>query len=238
MEEALDQVEAPLPSASTKNFALGIAASVVLHLAAAAILLSLPQGPQMQQSVTYVDLANVQPPPTAVPKDASPPDPQLAEPEEPELSEEPAVKETAPEQTAQAQQPTPPTPPAAQELPKTTLGIGLTKGFFETLGNGETLRDDIREYYLALLERVNQKWWMDPQVHQRVSAIVVDITVARNGEIVESRVLNSSGDRRYDRAVLAALASAGPLPPLPMSYQMEFFQAPIRLVPPLNLMAW
>ena len=119
------------------------------------------------------------------------------------------------------------------------MGLGLTKGYFKTLGEGETLRAGVKEYYLDMLQVINEKWWMDQQIDKRhLAPVIINITLARNGMIVDSRILQGSGNSRYDKAVLAALTAASPLPPLPASFDGDFFQAPIRLIPPLNLMAW
>ena len=121
----------------------------------------------------------------------------------------------------------------------TAIGLGLTKGYFRGLGDGGTLREGIKGYYLEMLQGINEKWWLDQQLDKRnLAPVVVNITVARNGEIIGSEIMKGSGNPRYDKAVLAALLAASPLPPLPPSYEGESFQAPIRLVPPLNLMAW
>jgi len=251
MEEALEPLEAEADqhSKSAGKLALAIAVSVVLHLICSVILFSLPQGASSSRpSVTYVDLKSVQlPTPVPAPPAATAPEPEpAADPVAPEPEELAVPVAPAPPAPPVAQQAEPPqdqpvaaeTGPVEAELPLTTLGIGLTKGYFQGLGNGETLRVGIKEYYMEMLEGINQKWWVDPQLNKRRSAVVVVITVARNGEIVNSSILASSGDRSYDRAVLAALTAASPLPPLPDSFMGDFFEAPIRLVPPLNLLAW
>ncbi|HBG07195.1 MAG: hypothetical protein A2075_23775 [Geobacteraceae bacterium GWC2_58_44] len=246
MEEALQPLEADQHTRSTRNFALGIAASVILHLICTVLLFGLPEGSPARQSVTYVDLSTPQQRPAPMPaplKEANPeqaaPEPVAAEPETPPVPETPAAPESPPQPTAALQEQPPATPETevAEQLSHTTLGLGLTKGYFQSLGSGETLREGIKDYYLEMLEGINEKWWLDPKLN-RLSTLVVNIIIARNGDIVDSQIVASSGDRRYDRAVVAALTAAGPLPPLPASYQGEFFLAPIRLVPPLNLMAW
>ena len=157
---------------------------------------------------------------------------QSAEPETPPVQETPPAPQAA-QPVIPALQPAAATP--MEELSHTTLGLGLTKGYFKSLSDGDTLRVDIKEYYLELLQRINEKWWLDQFDQQRVNPIVISITVARNGDIVGSTVMISSGNPRYDRAVQRSLVAAGPLPPLPPDYEGNFFQAPIRLVPPLNL---
>ena len=244
MEEALQPLETDQHTRYNKYLALGIAASVILHLICTFVLFSLPQGSQAPSSVTYVDLGSPQhaAPITAPPKEAAPE--QVApKPEMPLATEKPI----APELPLQDQESKAlPDQPAATEVPKveeqrslTTLGLGLTKGYFKSLGGGETLREGIKGYYLEMLQGINEKWWLDQKLDKRkLNSVVVNLTVARNGDIVGSNVLVSSGNSAYDRAVVAALIAASPLPPLPQSYKGDFFQAPIRLVPPLNLMAW
>lgn len=100
------------------------------------------------------------------------------------------------------------------------------------------MRDDIRMYYFSLLQNINEKWWLDKNIDRKgIREVVMNIIVARNGEIVAKQLIRGSGNAAYDKAVLNALEAAGPLPPLPESYNGDFFQAPIRLVPPLNLLA-
>lgn len=240
MEEALQPFEADQAIKPNNYLVLGIAASVVLHLACTAVLLSLPQGsPGTPHSITYVDLNAVQQPaPMAVPPPKAAPQEVVPVPETPQVPETvppPQATETLTQQPPAAPQVT----RVEEQRSQTTIGLGLTKGYFKSLGDGETLREDVKEYYLAMLQQINEKWWMDQQVDKRnLSPVVVILTVARSGEIIGSEILRGSGNPRYDRAVLVSLTAANPLPPLPDNYNGETFQAPIRLVPPLNLMAW
>jgi periplasmic protein TonB len=244
MEDALQPQDAQ-QSRRSNRFALAIAASLLLHGVCSIVVIGLPAG-SSQPSVTYLDLSMA--PQAAAPPMAAPAPHPKAQPAP--LAEKPAPAEKAeiPEPARQAEQPkaVPDQPTAAPEVKRadeqlahTTLGLGLTRGFFKSLGEGETLRDDVKEYYLGMLQGINEKWWMDKELQKEgARPIIIALTIARNGAIVGCDILRSSGSVRYDKAVLAALNSAGPLPPLPPSYDMEFFQAPIRLVPPLNLMRW
>ena len=237
MEDALQPLEA-VQIKPNKFLVVGIAVSVTLHLACVLVLLGLPVGsPSPSAMITYVELNALQhPAPMTVPPSAPAPPKAVQVPRTPPVPENPP----------QARQPeTSPAQPAAAETKveeqrsHTIMGLGLTKGYFKSMGEGETLREDIKGYYLDMLQGINEKWWMDQQLDKRhLAPVVVSITVARSGEIVGSEIMRGSGNPRYDRAVLAALAAASPLPPLPSSYEGDFFQAPIRLVPPLNLMAW
>lgn len=246
MEEALQPLEAEEQVTSTNYFALGIAASVILHLICSVIIIGLPQGSSQKAAVTYIDLGLPQQAapmtsptprvaPKAIPLPESPAVPEKALPPEPEQKPQPQPQEAKEVPPAATPQPA----PAEEARSRTTLGLGLTKGYFKSLGEGESLRPGVKDYFLDMLQGINEKWWLDEKLDKRrVDPLVVNIVIARNGEIIGSEIMMSSGNPRYDRAVLAALNAASPLPPLPASYQGEYFQAPLRLVPPLNLMAW
>jgi protein TonB len=245
----MDEVLAPLDEADqpikpNRQFITGLAVSLALHLVCAVILVGIPGGGEPPRpQVTYVDLNSI-----ATPRPAAPAaKPAAAEPELPEpdpaKAEPIPVPETPPAPPQQAEekqpevQPAPPQPAPAEERSATTFGMGLTKGYFKSLSDGDSLRPDVKAYYLEVLQGVNNKWWLE-QKDQKVRTIVVNISVARNGEIVGSFILQSSGNMVYDRMVQKTLEASGPLPPLPATFHGEVFNAPIRLVPPLNLLAW
>jgi periplasmic protein TonB len=247
MEDTLQPLEAEHELKPNKILILGIAASFLLHLVCALVLLDLPTSSQAPPpSVTYVDLSAPQhPAPMVVPDQQKAPAPvepvpvPAPVPETPVQTQQPEAVAAQPAATAQPAAPTAAAQPKVEERSHSTMGLGLSKGYFSGLGDGETLRDGIKEYYQEMLQVINERWWMDQQLDKRYLApVVVNITVARNGVIVGGKILRGSGNQRYDKAVLTALAAASPLPPLPASYDGEFFQAPLRLVPPLNLLTW
>jgi len=238
MEDTL-QPETVEPIKVNRNLIVGIAASVILHVATALFLIGLPSGVQTPSpTVTYVDLNAAQrPAPMTVPPKQTATLQPLPEQQKPVIPEpQPQVQPTqaAPSQPTPAQE-----VKVEEQRSRTIMGLGLTKGYFKSLGEGETLRVGIKEYYLEMLQAINEKWWIDDKIDKRrLSPIVVNLTIARNGEIINCKIEAGSGDIRYDKAVLAALEKAGPLPPLPAEFPGNVFMAPIRLVPPLNLMAW
>jgi len=246
MEDTLQPLEA-VQIKPNKYLILGIAVSVILHLVCAFLMLGLPSGsPAPSPLVTYIDLnAALRPAPVTVPPKAVPPV-AMTPPEAAPKPQPPPPPEIPPQaKQPEALSPQPAAAAAARETrveePRshTTMGLGLTKGYFKSLGEGETLREGVKQYYLEMLQVINEKWWMDQQIDKRrLAPIVVTITIARNGAITDSMILRGSGNSRYDKAVLAAIAAASPLPPLPANFDRDTFQAPIRLVPPLNLMAW
>lgn len=240
MTEAVHENEPITHLTVNRKLVLGLAASFLLHVFAAFVLISLSGNqPVPVPAVTYVDLKSVQSP---APLPAPPKQETVTPPVTPEAPVQPAPAEPVKQQPVETPPAQPATPPQAkpdEDRSHTVLGLGLTRGYFKSLGEGETLRDDIRLYYLDMLQVINEKWWMNEEIDKRrVAPVVVLLAVARNGEILEARISESSGNRQYDKAVLDSVAKAGPLPPLPASYDMKVFLAPIRLVPPLNLMGW
>ena len=145
-----------------------------------------------------------------------------------------AVGEKLPEE-----QPPKPLSPEPRMNPS-SLSLGMTRGFFRSLADGDTLRSDIKEYYFALVQRINEQWWAvaDQRGTEpgRQEALVT-IVLQRDGEILDVRLIKSSGNPEYDRVILKALQSATPLPPLPESYPGEYFEAPFRLMAPLGLLS-
>ncbi|GFO59434.1 TonB-dependent receptor [Geomonas silvestris] len=240
MTEALQETEAIAHLTVNRKLVLGLVASLFLHLGAAAVLISLSGSqPAHVPAVTYVDLKSVPSPapPSAPPKQETATPPVTPEPPVQPAPAEPVKRQ--PVETPPAQPATPPQAKPDEDRSHTVLGLGLTRGYFKSLGEGDTLRDDIKAYYLDMLQVINEKWWMNEEIDKRrVAPVVVLLAVARNGSILEARISESSGNRQYDKAVLDSIAKAGPLPPLPASYDMQVFLAPIRLVPPLNLMGW
>ncbi|WP_243373551.1 energy transducer TonB [Geotalea sp. SG265] len=123
-------------------------------------------------------------------------------------------------------------------IERVSVGLGATRGFFRSLGEGETLREDIQAYYFELLQNINERWWLDKSIDRTgTRELVLNILIARDGTIVAKELIRSSGNPGYDKAVLKALEGVGHLSPLPQTYHGDFFLAPIRLVAPLNLLA-
>lgn len=126
---------------------------------------------------------------------------------------------------------------ANQEMAdRSAIEFGATNGYFSTLANGETLHDDLRAYYLSVLDKINATWWLDPKNRTwHGQGLIVSLIIDRSGEIEDVRLDQSSGDRSQDLAVRKTLEKAGPLPPLPISYRGNFFLAPLRFTAPLTL---
>lgn len=219
-------------------FARALTLSLALHLSFAAVAALFPGrlASLAPESIVMVDLTA-----PALPRSAeivTPTGSQTAAPSPPKQmtlpsAEEKALPASAPEPEAEAP------PPVTPQTNTASLSIGLTRGFFRSLADGDTLREDVREYYFELVERVNAQWWaaatsaaMEPGRREAL----VTITVRKSGELLDVRLVKSSGSDEYDRLIVAALQAASNLPPLPESYPGEFFQAPLRLMAPRGLL--
>ena len=122
-------------------------------------------------------------------------------------------------------------------LEQASLGLGLSLGYFSSLAEGRTLRDDIKQYYFTLLRKINEKWWLIGKGSIRTPRIpIITVVISRNGELLNRIIEQGSGDQEFDQKILQAVDAANPFPPLPPSYTDPYFTVPIRMVAPLNLL--
>ncbi|RNC68605.1 MAG: TonB C-terminal domain-containing protein [Desulfuromonadales bacterium] len=214
--------------------------SVMLHGALALIVSFMPRhlvnlGPSQIVSVSLSDLdspphtdppataTHTQAPQTPAPREMIVPAPAEATPPEPPLPEAKDVK----------------TEQSVARTEESSLSLGMARGFFRSLADGQTLRPDVRDYYFALVQRINDQWWTvagSGGVEPGRGEALVTIVMRRDGELLDVRLMKSSGSPDYDRMILNALQAATPLPPLPESYPGDIFQAPLRLMAPRGLL--
>ncbi len=206
--------------------------SLVLHAAAFICLSTRQHGGFGKSVVAYMDLDMATPgqsaaaKPVVTAKAEVPPEPSPAQP----VSELDRLRENTGKTLNRAAA-------RPEEVQKGSLGLGITSGYFASIGEGESLRDDIREYYFEMLRRINEKWWLNSGSREKGNkSAVFYLVIARNGTIIDRMMVESSGNAACDRAMLHALEAASPLPPLPDTYRGEVFQAPLRFNMPLNLL--
>ena len=237
MEEVIQELPVSDQAQQPGNFFYKmLVLSFLLHVGFSAYLFLNQQRGTGSRSVTWLDLAMT--------ASAAPAAPRAAKilPQGPvEQASVPPVPAAPPSEFEKLQKDLQQTLETAGVKPETvqqqSLGLGITRGFFRSIGEGETLRPDIRSYYFSMLQSINEKWWLDKNIERAgIREVLLNIVIARNGAIVAKQLLRSSGDAAYDREVLRAVEAVGPLPPLPESYLGDFFQTPLRLVPPLSLM--
>lgn len=125
-----------------------------------------------------------------------------------------------------------------EDIRTTPLGLGMAYGFVSSLGNGATLRDDIREYYLVLVEKINKVWWeraglLSDAIGQDGIAVIV---IQRDGTLVDRGISRGTGSQEVDQALLDSIDKAAPLPALPASFGQDVFTAPLKITAPSRLM--
>jgi len=221
-----------------------VAISLVLHVISSVILLS-PNRNQMHiPPVSYLDLKNMQfqeeatSAPTKVQQtehkdetlnEARPPLSDALTPTSTPLPETEKLQQDVQKSLANAEK-------NPESLQDSSFGLGLTNGYFSSIANGESLRGDIREYYFRLLRGINEKWWLTKGGQQvGFRGALVTIVVARNGSIIQKMLVRSSGNPLFDKSIMRTLDAASPLPPLPQSYELDYFSAPLRFRGPLDL---
>lgn len=141
--------------------------------------------------------------------------------------------------TAQEQVPELPTGSAGSSgkeagLMSTPLGLGMMHGYFSGLADGRSLRDDIRGYYFDMVEKINREWWDKAGLLKEPLRQdgIFELLVQRDGTIVSIQMLQGSGSTESDRLLTEIIKKSSPLPPLPSSYNLELFRAPLRIKAP------
>ncbi|PKN16235.1 MAG: hypothetical protein CVU66_01680 [Deltaproteobacteria bacterium HGW-Deltaproteobacteria-23] len=221
-------------------FVCTIVISIILHLAASTLLLLPGSYSAPPIETLFVDLQSMTEPAEATQQQAAQPaEPLLPQPEpllpqpEPTPQSTPAVNrmEQAVDSSLRRAAETP------EAVHQSSIGLGMISGHFASFAQGESLKDEIRVYYFELMRRINEVWWTTGATKGSfVATAAVNIMISRDGTVVGSVLLESSGNREQDQALLESIKKAEPLPPLPPSFPQRTFNAPIRFVPPLRLM--
>ena len=221
-----------------------VAISLVLHVISSVILLSPNRNHMNIPPVSYLDLKNMQfqekatsaPPKVQqadhtaeTPKEALPPLSDSLRPTSTPLPETEKLQHDVQKSLANAEK-------NPESLQQSSLGLGLSNGYFSSIAEGESLRGDIREYYFSMLQEINEKWWLNKGGQQAgFRGVLVTIVVARNGAIIQKALVRSSGNPLFDKTIMQTIDAASPLPPLPQSFELDYFSAPLRFRGPLDL---
>src|ERR1039457_204524 len=196
-----------------------VAVSLLLHAVSSAIVLSPRYSNPAWPSVAFIDLTNMQ-----LPEKSQP----IPIPEEKQGNPDPANDNTTspqPEPVTEAEKlqdgvnrSLDAAASNPESLKEKSFGLGLMHGYFSSFSDGETLKNDIREYYLGILQEINEKWWLSRE-GQRIGirGAIIDVVIGRDGKVLQKSLVRSSGNPALDRAMLGAVGSAGPFPPLPKS---------------------
>lgn len=164
---------------------------------------------------------------------AAPPDPH---PAMTSTTRTAAQNTDKPAQEPEPEQPSDPSGSSEKEggLMSTPLGLGMTHGYFSGLADGRSLRDDIRGYYFEMVEKINREWWEKAGLLKEPLRQdgIFELVVQRDGTIVSIRILQGSGSSEADRLLTEIIRTASPLPPLPSTYELGLFRAPLRIKAP------
>lgn len=236
IDRELQQLHAPPQDRRKRDFfGRMLAISLAFHVISSVILLSPQRGALKVPPVSYLDLKNmqfheqpaaVQPQEQKAEQVVAPP--SKAPPPSLPFSEMEKLQRDVQQSLDKAE-----TNPEA--LQQRSFSLGLTNGYFSSIAQGETLRGDIREYYFNILREINEKWWLNKNSQQGgLRGAIINIVIARDGTVLEKTLIRSSGNPAFDKAMIQTIGTASPLPPLPASYAMDFFSAPLKFVGPLN----
>lgn len=206
-----------------------LAGSIALHLLIAFLLLQPLSSARNMPRIQYVDLRSI-----SLPEPATVQAPQqTAVP----LQNRPPENITAQQNATESNNTASPQQPQPDNTSAPSLGLGLAKGYFRSLAEGKSLRDDIRNYYFEMVEKINASWWQraDSLRESARQEGVVDIVLGRDGTLYSTSLLISTGTSEVDQAIMEVVRAASPFAPLPASYPGEQFQAPLRIVAPASL---
>ncbi|MBA4421985.1 MAG: hypothetical protein C0390_02645 [Syntrophus sp. (in: bacteria)] len=91
----------------------------------------------------------------------------------------------------------------------------IATGFASQPGTAE-MDAQMRAYYAMIWLRIKGKWAL-PQgiLPGDVLETVIDMTILRNGAVVQVNYEKRSGNRYFDESAMKAIQKASPLPPLP-----------------------
>lgn len=219
-----------MPPGRKRLFAACLAISLIIHLAAALLVMVAGTASSPTTVAQYVELASPSAP--APPPEIHAPAPG-GPPALPEAEPPPSVEEPPPEQSAETAREQSQVSP---EILSTPLGLGMTYGFFKSIGEGRTLREDIRDYYFQILERINGTWWQKAGATEGIRQDgIVDIGIAPDGTLVEARVSMTTGSAAVDRMIVEAIRESAPFAPPPVGFGQFLFRAPLRIAAPSNL---
>nr|WP_241263316.1 energy transducer TonB [Parahaliea mediterranea] len=152
------------------------------------------------------------PAPQPKPKPKPQPKPQPAAPKpkpkpEPKPVPEPAAPKPKPE-------PKPDPEPSREELlreQREQMAESLAR---EEAARAAATADEMAASYAALIQRTVTGYWSRPPSARNGMEVLLQLQLIPTGEIVDVRVLKSSGDTAFDRSAMNAVERAGRFPEL------------------------
>ena len=236
-----DTITSDTPHDSMRNWiGWALALSLVLHIGAAAVLIVVGESSIGGDNSSRFIIQDVVLTPST-PSISAPETPAPVPPDE-QRSATTSPPPTEPGETPlPAEEAVPAAPAASPERSEnvggpmsTPLGLGMTHGYFSSLADGKSLRDDIRDYYFELVQKINRAWW-DKAVQLKEPLrqdALFELRIQRDGTIVSVQIVTGSGSNEVDRLLVDVIMKASPLSPLPPSFDQNLFRAPLRIRAP------
>ena len=222
MEDRVGEVLARR-AALESGAAAGVALSVFLHVAAAAIVIyvAMHHPPAQSVDVITINLAPMTAPNAAAPApvpvihEPKPVVEQLSKPEPKTVPLSPFGKSTKKGSEVPVTAPVPPVRAAggvratqSAEVPIGGTGVAIEGDFPYTI-------------YIENMRRLIGQHWFRPQVTPG-TATTIHFAIDRDGSIRDVNIETASGNGTFDRAAQRAILEASPLPPLPFAYSGTF----------------
>jgi TonB family protein len=211
-------------------FAISLAVSIALHLVSVLFVAYIWTSPPAVPGATFLEMRDL----VTEPVKSSP---TISAPRQMSAPGEDLLQQDQPSESSQEANPPQTKTDHPEAVSSTPLGLGMSYGFVSSLGDGATLREDIRGYYLQLVEKINRVWWeragtLSDAIRQDGIAVVV---ILNDGTLVDRQISRSTGSVEADRALLESIEQAAPMPPLPAGFMRDVFTAPLKITAPLQL---
>ena len=141
------------------------------------------------------------------------PPPEVARAPDPEVAVEPPPPQEVKQETPQRQEPRPPAPAttAPQFVPEQTAAIPAAPVQGQRTPNHSNAVPTWKTQIVALLER-NKRYPESSQSRREQGVAQVFFSIDRQGRVIDSRVVRSSGAAALDEEALALLRRAQPFP--------------------------
>lgn len=212
-----------------------LALSLVLHLSLMAVLSGLPgggpgEGPAAVMEVSLNDIPAMEEPVSDTVEEISAAPPEEAPASEPESAS--AIPEPADDTRV-----SPPRADSRESMEPSSISFSISAGSFTSFGEGTSLKDEIRPYFLEMLQRINRSWQNTGRGVRLTRGAMILVSIDREGKLRDVRILQGSGNRSHDRMLMAAVETTL-FEPLPENYRKDTFEAPIRFTPPLSLLSF
>jgi len=97
---------------------------------------------------------------------------------------------------------------------------------------GKALDPISQRYMLEIWEKIKNSWGLPGMASfKKDLETIVTIRIRKDGRIVDVNIEKRSGNRIYDESILRVLRSVDPLPPIPVSLNMETMEIGFRFLP-------